>query len=90
MYAPARSRAQILVVVAQVPEQIGEPVAGAEMVCDAGDPAQRVVCVRAGGVDLADDRVLGAGEARQRRHCRADTVAALVVADRVKRPRRVR
>ncbi|OBK78766.1 hypothetical protein A5651_02270 [Mycobacterium sp. 1274761.0] len=89
MYAPARTRSQILVVVAQVPHQIGGLVAGGEMVCDAGDPAQCVVGVRARGVDLADDRMLGARHVRQRRHRRADTPAALVMTDGIKRAGRI-
>jgi hypothetical protein len=60
------------------------------MMCDASDPAQCVVGVGAGGIDLADDRVLGAGDSRQRRHCRAEAVATTVVADGVERPRRIR
>jgi hypothetical protein len=48
-----------------VPDQVGDLfVVDAEMVRDAGDSAQRVVGVRAWRVDLADDRVLGAGKAR--------------------------
>lgn len=89
--APAGPRAQVLVVVAQMPDQVGRLiVAHAEVVCDAGDAAQRVVGVRTGRVDLAHDRVLGARNARQRRHGRVDTVTALVATDGVKRSRWVR
>jgi hypothetical protein len=91
MDAPAGPRAQVLVVVAQVPDEVRRlGTADAEMMCDASDPAQRVVGVRAGGIDLPDDRVLGAGDPRQRRHRRTHTVAALMVADGLKRPRRIR
>jgi hypothetical protein len=88
---PAGPRAQVLVVVAQVPDEVRRlGTAHTEMMCDARDPAQCVVGVGAGGIDLADDRMLGAGDFRQRCHCRADTVATLMVADGLKRPRRIR
>ena len=65
MNAPAGPRAQVFVVVAQVPDQVGDLIGvDAEMMCDAGDSAQCIVGVRAWRVDLADDRVLGAGKAR--------------------------
>jgi hypothetical protein len=73
-----------------MPDDVGQLLGiDAEMVCDAGDSAQCVVVVRSGGVDLADDRVLGADKAGQRRHCRADPVATLVVEDGVERSRRI-
>lgn len=84
MEAPAGPRAQVFVVVPQMPYQVACLLtADAEVVCKAGDSPQCVVGVRAGGVDLAEDRVFGAGEAGERRHRGPDTVAALVVADRI-------
>ena len=64
--APAGTRAQVFVVVAQVPHQVGDlAVAEGPMVCHTGDAAQRIVGVRAGGIHLADDRVLRARDARE-------------------------
>jgi len=89
--APAGTCARVLVVVTKVPDQIrGAVVGDAEVVCDAGDSPQRIVDIGARGVDLADDRVFGSGQARQCRHRRADAVAAAVLAYRIERPRRVR
>jgi hypothetical protein len=56
----------------------------AEVVCDAGDAAKGVVVVGAGGVDLADDRMLGAGEPGQCRHRRSHPVAPAAAAHGVK------
>ncbi len=59
------------------------------MMGHAGDSAQRIAGIVAGGVDLADDRMLGprhGGKCRQRR---ANTVATVVAAYRIQRPRRV-
>jgi hypothetical protein len=82
--APARASAQVLVVIAQMPDQVARLlVADAEVVRDAGDSAQRVVGFRAGCVDLADDRVLGSCNVGQHRHRRADPVAALAETDGV-------
>src|SRR5215212_3878138 len=89
--APARTCARVLVVVAKVPDQIrGAVVGDAEVMCDAGDSAQRIVEVYPRGVDLADDRVFGSGQAGQCRHRRADAVATAVFEHRIERPRRVR
>ena len=91
MDAPAFRRAQVLVVVAQMPHQIGRGIAGHRpVVGHACDPAQRVVAVIAPGVHLADDRVLGAGHPGQRRQRSAHPVAAVVAAHRVQRFWRVR
>jgi hypothetical protein len=74
-----------------MPDEVGDLLVGdAEVVCDASDSAQRIVRVRAGGIDLADDRVLGAREAGQCRHRGAHAVAATVLTDRIERPRGVR
>ena len=82
MNAPAGSCAQVFVVIAQMPDQIGHLLVGdAEVMCHASDSAQRIVGIRARGVDLADDLVLGARKAGQCRHRRTHAVAAPVVAD---------
>jgi hypothetical protein len=84
--APAGAGAQILVVVPQVPHQVGGAVVGdAEMVCDAGDAAQRVVPVGSRRVHLADDRVLGSRQSGQRAHRGPDAVAATERAHRLER-----
>jgi hypothetical protein len=84
MYSPAESRAQVFVVVAQMPNQIGRlSVGDAEMVCQASNPAQRIVGIRAWRIDLADDRMLGARETGQGRHHAAYTVGATVGEDRI-------
>jgi hypothetical protein len=88
--APSRTRTQVFVVVAQVPHQIGGAVVGdAEVVCDGGDPAQRVIVVGSGRVDLADGRMLGPGQTGEGGHRRANPVAAAVHAHRIERPWRV-
>ena len=64
--APAGTRAQVFVVVAQMPHQIGDLISvGSPVVCDTRDAAQRVIAVVARGIDLADDRVLRARDARE-------------------------
>jgi hypothetical protein len=84
VYSPTEPRAQVFVVVAQMPDQIGKlSVGDTEVVCDASDSAQRVAGIRPGCIDLADDCVLGAREAGQARHRAADTVAATVGEDRI-------
>jgi hypothetical protein len=60
------------------------------MVCDAGDSTERVVGVGTGSVDLADDRVFGSRDTRQRRHRRHHAVTAGVPPNRIERPRRIR
>src|SRR5689334_3137300 len=86
--SPARAGAQILVVVTHVPDQVGRLLfTEGEMVCDAGDSTQCVVGVGAGRIDLADDCVLGACDAGQRRHRRVDPAAALMVLHGVERSR---
>jgi hypothetical protein len=83
---PPRRGAQVFVVVAQVPHQVrvGRPVMG-----HAGDPAQRVAGVVAGGVHLADDRVLGPGDRLERRQRFTHTRATAMDTHRLERPRRV-
>ena len=84
VYSPTGPCAQVFVVVAQMPDQIGRlSVGDAEVMCDASDSAQCVAGIRAGCVHLADDRVLGAREAGQGRHRAAYTVAAAVREDRI-------
>ena len=84
VYSPAGARAQVFVVIAQMPDQIRHLLIGdAEMMCDACDSTQRIVEVRAGRIHLADDRVLGARETGQGRHRGAYTVAAAVREDRI-------
>ena len=81
---PARTRAQIFVVVAQVPGQVGHVIAvDGEMVCNTGDSTERIVGVASRSEDLADYRVLCPRNARQRRHRRPDAVVAAVDADGV-------
>jgi len=82
--APTGPRAQVFVVVAQVPGQVGHVIAvDGEMVCDTGDSAERIVGVASRSEDLADYRVLCPRNARQRRHRRPDAVVAAVDADGV-------
>jgi hypothetical protein len=84
VYSPTGPCAQVFVVVAQMPDQIGRlSVDDAEVVCDASDSAQRVAGIRAGCIHLADDCVLGTREAGQGRHRAAYTVAAAVGEDRI-------
>jgi hypothetical protein len=89
--APSGPGAQVLVVVAQVPHQIGDlAVVKAPVVRHTGDAAKRVVGIGARRIHLADDRVLGSGDTRQGGHRRAHAVPALAVAHRLERSRRVR
>jgi hypothetical protein len=84
VYSPTGPCAQVFVVVAQMPDQIGRlSVDDAEVVCDAGDSAQRVAGIRAWCIHLADDGVLCAREAGQGRHRATYTVAAAVREDRI-------
>jgi hypothetical protein len=84
MYPPAGSRPQVFVVVAQMPDQISRlSIGDAEVVCHASDSAQRIAGIRAGCIDLSDDRVLGAREAGHSRHRTAYPVAATVGEDRI-------
>ncbi|OBG86577.1 hypothetical protein A5698_27450 [Mycobacterium sp. E136] len=86
MDPPTRPRAQIFVVVAQVPYEIrGLTVADRPVMGDAGDSAERIVTFVGGGVDLADDRVFGPGHGAQRSHRRTDTLAAVVAAHGLQR-----
>jgi hypothetical protein len=74
-----------------MPDQVGDlPVADAEMMCHTGDAAQRIVGVGTGCIDLANDRMFGAGKTGQCRHRRPNTVTAPVTAHRVKGTRRIR
>jgi hypothetical protein len=66
---PAGPRPHVLVVVSQVPHEIGDLIAGdGPVMSDTRDSAQRVVGIVARGIHLSDDRVLGAGNPRQRCH----------------------
>jgi hypothetical protein len=86
---PPRLRAQVLVVVAEMPDEIGHlVVATRPVVRDGRDAAQRVTRLRPGGVHLADDRVLGALH-RQRFHRGADAVAAQQQPNRLQRAWRI-
>ena len=59
--APSGRRAHVLVVVTQMPHQVGDlSVALGPVVGDTGNAAQRVVAVVGGRVDLTDDGVLQA------------------------------
>jgi hypothetical protein len=74
-----------------MPYQIGDLIVGdSPMVRDAGDPAQCVIDAVARGIHFADDRMFCAGHRGQRRHRGADTIAAMVRAHRLQRPRRIR
>jgi hypothetical protein len=85
---PARPRAQILIVVPQMPYQVSDvPVGDRPVVSDARDAAQRIVGVVPGGVHLADDRVFGSGHRGQRGHRLPHPFPAVVMAHRLKRPR---
>jgi hypothetical protein len=87
---PARPRAQVLVVVAQVPHQVGDlPAGDGPVVSDACDPAQRIVGVVAGGIHLTNDGVFGSGYRGQRGHRLPHPLAAVVMAHRLKRSGRV-
>jgi hypothetical protein len=83
MDPPARRRPHVLVVVAQVPHEVGDLRTGDTPVMgDAGDPAERVIGFIAGGIHLADDRVFGARDVSERSHRRAHTVTATAMTDR--------
>jgi hypothetical protein len=56
---------------------------------DAGDPAEGVVGVVARGIDLSDNRVLGPGDRRQRRHRGTHPVSAAMPHYRLQRARRI-
>ena len=89
--SPAGRRPHVLVVISQMPDQVGDLIVGdGPVMRDAGDPAQCVVDAVARGIHLADDGMLGAGHGGQRRHRGADTVAAMVRAHRLQRPGRIR
>jgi hypothetical protein len=88
---PACRRSHVLVVISQMPDQVGDLVVGDRPVMrNAGDPAQRVVDAVARGIHFADDRMLCAGHDGQCRHRGADTVAAMVRTHRLQRPGRIR
>jgi hypothetical protein len=88
--APSRLRPQVLVVVAQVPDEIGHLITRPRpVVRDGRDPSQCVVGLGHVGVHLADDRVFGALD-HQRRHGGADAVAAAQRPHRLKRARWIR
>jgi hypothetical protein len=88
--APPSRGAQVFVVVAQVPDDVGIGAPGdAPVVRHAGDPAQCVVGIVAAGVDLADDRMLGPRHGGKCRQGRSDAVAAMVTTDRLQRSGRV-
>jgi hypothetical protein len=83
MDPPPRLRPQVLVVVTDVPDEVGHLVGATRpVVRDGRDPAQRVARLRSSGVHLADDRVLRAID-HQRRHRSADAVTAVQHPDRV-------
>ncbi len=82
MDAPAGPRPDVLVVIAQMPDQVGDLIVGdSPVMCDARDPAQRVVGVVTGRIHLADDRVLGAVDGGKSGHRGADAVPSVVPAD---------
>ncbi|ORU97122.1 hypothetical protein AWB94_30760 [Mycolicibacterium canariasense] len=80
--APARRRAQVLVVVAQVPHHVVDTAglrrAATPVMGNAGDPAQRVSGFRTGGVHLTHDGVLGALDRGKGCHGRANTRVAIL------------
>jgi len=85
--APSRLRAQVLVVVAQVPDQIVHLITRpGPVVGDGRDAAERIVGLGHVRVHLADDRVLGALH-HQGGHGGADAGAALQHAYRLERSR---
>ncbi|GAT13427.1 putative transcriptional regulator, Crp/Fnr family [Mycolicibacterium thermoresistibile] len=88
---PAPWGAQVLVVITQMPDHVGGLPAGiAPVMCDAGDPSQRMIRIGAGRVHLTDDRMLGAGHPRQPRQRRADPVVPVPPPHRLQRARRIR
>ena len=73
-----------------MPDDIEDFVAAlSPVMCDAGDPPACRAGPRTGVVHLTDDRMLGTVDLRERRHCRADTVATAVHAHRFEHARRV-
>ena len=90
MDAPTCPGAQVFVVVSQVPDQVGQLAAARRpVVGDAGDAAQRVVGLGAGGVHLTDDRVFGPFDGRQGVHRGTHTGSAELHAYRSQFTRRV-
>jgi hypothetical protein len=90
MDAPPRLRAQVFVVIAEVPDQIGHlAVATSPMVGDGRDAPQRVAGLRPVGIHLADDGVLGALDRQECIHRGADAVAALLQPNRLQRMWRI-
>ena len=89
--APPVRCAQILVVVAQVPHQIRSRAISVQrpVVCDTGDASQRVTAVVAGRINLTDDRVLGAGDPRERCQRGPHAGSAVMRAHRVQGSRRI-
>jgi hypothetical protein len=85
--APSRFRPHVLVVIAQVPDQIGHLITRPRpVVRDGRDPSQCVAGLGHVGVHLADDRVLGA-LGNQGRHGGANAVAAAQRPQRLKHAR---
>jgi hypothetical protein len=71
-----------------MPDEIaGLPVGDGPVVRNTRDAAERVVGIVSRCVHLADDRVFGPGDGGKRSHGGTDTVAAMVVADRLQRSR---
>jgi hypothetical protein len=65
-----------------MPDQVGDLILGNRPVmCDARDPAQRIVGVFTGCVHLADDRVFGAVDGGKNGHRGADAITSVVLAD---------
>ena len=64
---PAGRRPHVLVVISQMPDQVGDLIVGGDrpVMRNAGDPAQRVVDAVACGIYFADDRMLCAGHGGQ-------------------------
>jgi hypothetical protein len=71
--APSGLRPEILVVVSQVPDDVlRAALTPCPVMRDAGDASERIPGFGTRGVDLADDRVLGAFDTCQCRHGTAD------------------
>jgi len=88
--APAGRGAQVLVVVAQVPHQVGDlAVASRPVVRDARDAAKGVVRFGLRGVHLADELMLGPFDGHQRSHCGAHPGLASVHPHRSELVRRI-
>ena len=87
---PARPRAHVFVVVAQMPhESAGFPVGDGPMVSDACDAAQRIAGVVAGGIHLTNNGMFGAGNGGERCHRGPDAVTPVTSAHRLQRSGRV-